>query len=331
MSLWDNNDYQRNIPNVECDEVMNDQEYQEMIEKYQFVELVEALQRIDKEIYPQRYEMLVAEIEKRKKNEGVTEDAMAHGVESIEMAELPVVQILYEAVDLCKQRYFYLLKFALPLIVVGGVALIISSVALDSEQVGPFIVSGGLVIALLFLLALVLAVIGCHRTFLMSHEEAVQTPVLRWSGREMRFVGWWILVALCLLLISIPLSLITGLIISFQMSSAVAYTLVTLFVSLPVYYLFSRWALLFPATAIDKRDLSFSWAWNLSHGNGWRLTLLVALLPVMTNILFELLPFYDSIIYFVFQGVLWLIVGAFEIALLSLSYSYLSGARIKSS
>lgn len=95
---------------------------------------------------------------------------------------------------------------------------------------------------------------------------------------------------------------------------------------LPIFqsYIFSRLSLVLPATAIDERNFTISSAWKISSGNGWRLTLLVALLPFTIYLLLNFLPEYDSILYYLITWFAWLIVSVIEIGLLSLSYSYLS-------
>jgi len=94
--------------------------------------------------------------------------------------------------------------------------------------------------------------------------------------------------------------------------------------SLPLYYLVSRWSLVFPSSAIGMRRMSLRWSWQLSAGNGWRLTLLIGLPPVASGLLFSLLPTSDSIFLAMLVAVAWPIVIAIEIGLLSLSYAYLA-------
>ena len=58
--------------------------------------------------------------------------------------------------------------------------------------------------------------------------------------------------------------------------------------SLPALYLVARLSLVFPATAID-RPASLRWAWRTSRGNGWRLVVVVTVLPWLVSHLVGLL------------------------------------------
>ncbi len=95
-------------------------------------------------------------------------------------------------------------------------------------------------------------------------------------------------------------------------------------VSVPAYYLFARLCPVFPAVAIDRR-VDLKWAWKLTQGNGWRLFLVVAVLPWLisaaTGLLYRgnataletvILTFLGSALF------------AVEIAALSLSYRELT-------
>jgi len=46
----------------------------------------------------------------------------------------------------------------------------------------------------------------------------------------------------------------------------------------PAFYLFARLCLIFPATAVDRK-VDVKWAWRQTANNGWRLVLLVGVLP----------------------------------------------------
>lgn len=58
----------------------------------------------------------------------------------------------------------------------------------------------------------------------------------------------------------------------------------------PFYYLFGRWVLVFPAIAIDQEP-KLGWSWKQTKGNGWRMFILVGLLPMTVGYLWWLLSF----------------------------------------
>ena len=165
-----------------------------------------------------------------------------------------------------------------------------------------------------------MAIIGCHRTFLLNSESISNTKTLRFSGREIRFIGWLILITFCLLLIMFP----SVFLLPIAEGSVSGALVLQITLQIFQWYIFSRLSLVLPATAIDERNFTISSSWDASSGNGWRLTLLVALLPFTIYLLLSFLPEYDSIFYYLITWFVWIIISVIEIGLLSLSYSYLS-------
>jgi hypothetical protein len=90
--------------------------------------------------------------------------------------------------------------------------------------------------------------------------------------------------------------------------------------SLPALYLVARLSLVFPATAID-RHVGLRWAWRMSRGNGWRLVVVVTVLPWLVSHLVGLLYRDEAT---AAEIVLLTVIGtalfALEIAALSVAY-----------
>ena len=239
--------------------------------------------------------------------------------------KLPVFEILQEAILLPRKYLTTLLRFASPLLITYLLSTVYMRFIVGNqelEEIGTFI------IPILFIVSLVLGIVGCHRTFLLEGNDVQNTKAFRWTGRETRYVGWWILISLCVVLLMLPAVLI----LASGMDDFVGFMFDNKYVYLPIfgvinvfaYYFLSRFSLILPATAIGVQNKTLSWAWNLSSGNGWRLTLLIGVIPFMTNLVFEFLPEFDSMLYSILVVIIWLVVGVIEIGLLSLSYSYLS-------
>jgi hypothetical protein len=88
--------------------------------------------------------------------------------------------------------------------------------------------------------------------------------------------------------------------------------------------IFSRLFLVFPATAVDRR-VNLKWAWRLSKNNGWRLAIVVAVLPWVLSSLVWLLYREDATVFEdVFIAFLGSAIIVFEVAALSLSYRELA-------
>ena len=255
---------------------------------------------------------------------------------------LPITATFLEALSFPYKHYRMLLKVGLPLIITGGLLLTLNyffpniagidwfSLTLShffSNTEWDAIQVFSIVMDILFLLSLVMAIVGCHRIFLLESNIVEESNLFTWTGNEIKYIGWLIFIGLCTFLVSIPFTFI---LIPFMLSSYeiffenqfVVFAVIALF-NIPIYYIASRWSLVLPSSAIGIHGKSLTWSWELSSNNGWRLTLLIGFLPFIIDIIFSLLPTYDSILFNLLQEALWLIVGVIEIGLLSLSYNFL--------
>ena len=183
----------------------------------------------------------------------------------------------------------------------------------------------------LFMLACTFFIVTCHRIVLLGDESVPPFGLRKWSMRETRFFGWS---AGILVVIYFPISalfMLIGLLVSsagnteffIQLFSRIrdpeGQVIVGL-LTLPLYYPLARLSMLFPAVALDKRP-GISWAWDISKGNGWRLTLIVGALPLAADIITNI-PTRENSTVIEYLGVtfLWLVLLTVEIAALSLAY-----------
>ena len=96
------------------------------------------------------------------------------------------------------------------------------------------------------------------------------------------------------------------------------------FASTPALFLSARICLVFPATAVGRK-VDLQWAWNLSASNGWRLVLVVDLLPWLIAQILGVLSRRNASMYeTVILTLIGLIFSAVEVAALSLSYRELT-------
>ncbi len=233
--------------------------------------------------------------------------------------KLPVVTIFTEAISLPFKHYRLLLKVGLPLIISGGLLITFFPENGKSELLTGLIV----LIAIAFFVSLIMTIVGCHRLFLMDSSVVEQARPFNWTGNEIKYIGWWLLIGICTSLIALPFLFMLSL-SSSQDNIFGNNAILSAVIYIPIYYVASRWSLVLPSSAIDRHGKSLTWSWRLSDGNGWRLTFLIGFLPFILDALLRLLPAYDSIIYSLFLGIVWLVVGVIEIGLLSLSYAFLA-------
>lgn len=169
-------------------------------------------------------------------------------------------------------------------------------------------------------------IVTCHRLILLGDESVARFGPLKWTWRETRFVGWFVAIVACIILISIPAGFLLSLVLLpfGEFSAYLDESWASNLLLAPFLYVMARWSLVIPATAVDKRP-DLRWAWRCSHGNGWRLALVVWLLPWITSSAHELLVREQStLIEDAISFALWLVLFVIEIAALSLSYRELS-------
>jgi hypothetical protein len=173
-------------------------------------------------------------------------------------------------------------------------------------------------------------IVTCQRLILLGDESVARFGPLKWTWRETRFVGWFVAIVACIIWISIPAGILLELLLlpfdefSSYLDELPSDSWISYLLAAPFFYVMARWSLVIPATAVDERP-DLRWAWRCSRGNGWRLVLVVWLLPWAISSAHELLVREQStLIEDVLSFALWLVLFVIEIAALSLSYRELS-------
>ena len=169
--------------------------------------------------------------------------------------------------------------------------------------------------------------VTCHRLVLLDPKVVAARMAPRWSRRETRFFLWmaavWVIVAAVTFGLT---TLILNVWVPWVTEPDRAWFDWTVFLAkVPAFYLFARFCLVFPATAVD-RNVDLKWAWRLTENNGWRLVLLVGVLPWVISHAVALLYRGDAT---VLETIALTFVGsalfAVEVAAISLSYRELTG------
>ena len=196
-----------------------------------------------------------------------------------------------------------------------------------------FIISGTI-----FSSPYVLFAITCHRLVLVGSEGVPKFGLRTWARREWWFLSYVILLPFVYLLTTAVLSpLVLGLSKEFQINFKTYQTVfgeidtsqgLNYLILVTATYFFSRFSLLLPATAVD-RDVDVPWAWKLSKRNGWRLTIVVGVLPWVLTFLGDFLlraeaTFVEKITFVLVS----FIFMAIEIIALSLSYKHLTDNEV---
>ncbi len=145
-----------------------------------------------------------------------------------------------------------------------------------------------------------------------------------WTTRE----NWTFVWLLCLSFVITVMSAFPALILYIVLVNVdpiVATILAVIAFLLLHLYLFARFVLVFPATAMGD-PMSFREAWEISAGNGWRLVILFALIPLLYMLvamgLIALLPIQLFAVVLSIIGIFFMLVGVVAV---SLAYKTLKG------
>ena len=171
----------------------------------------------------------------------------------------------------------------------------------------------------LFAVFFTLFAVTCHRLVLLQPGWRGRMPVPPWSRREARFF-FWVVTLWIVYLVVWWLGLLVAGNISPRDSLQAWFDVIEFAASLPALYVVARLSLVFPATAIDQ-PAGLKWAWRTSRGNGWRLVVVVAVVPWLLSHLVGLLyretPTAPEVVAITVLGTA---LFAVEIAALSVAY-----------
>ena len=184
--------------------------------------------------------------------------------------KLPLVSIIKETFMFIAEHPKQILQsIAVPTCLLAVIMLILSSV----ENFFLF-----LLLLLVSLLPFSKLSIAIHRLVLVEHKPSSSFAI---SFKEVRFACYLVCIYL-LTKFSVSVA-ITGLNL---MELNVDLSTIKLLLTLVSGYLLARLCLIFPALAVDKQA-NLKWAWNVSCGNGFRLFVIITLVPLLMLLIVE--------------------------------------------
>lgn len=249
-------------------------------------------------------------------------------------APLPVIRIILDTLQFVWDKRLRMLR---ALFIPATAALLLTFFPflthLISQTVNPPFYRELLFGWLYFLIQLApytLFAITCHRLVLIDDPGVPKYGLLKWTKRESQFLAWFvIIIIICALLSGVINSFFLSIIISDVEAGASEETIqstrpLTYLINISILYIFARLSVLYPAIALDH-PVSAQWAWRLTAHNGWRLLLVVGLLPWVVYFLATLFigETVTIIDYMVFMFA-WIILLAVQIVALSFTYQHLT-------
>jgi hypothetical protein len=252
--------------------------------------------------------------------------------------KLPVIFIIKETLRRASKGYISLIKIALPLIVTFSLLALCMFFLQSDMDANPDNYFGLFLFVFMIVMILILnAVVNCHRFFLLGPDEVRKMKFFHFSGNELSFFGWFVLIGIFSAIVS---AFFTAFIAPFLGSIApiffesedtrLAMLKMQLFaavIQLPSTYLFAHLSMLLPSSAVGRRDVSVRWAWNLVKGNTLRMMVIVGVLPFLISMLISFLPSGD--VFGIISVLLSLFAAAITIGFLSLSYEFLNNTSLE--
>jgi hypothetical protein len=201
----------------------------------------------------------------------------------------------------------------------------------------------------LYWAVLTLYSVAWHRAYFGVAARPTAASTYRWRGRQTQFFFNYVKIGLLLIPVMLVVSVVVGLVmgivaIPFAAGgfSTAAVLIITVGSQIVVWgvvgWLFARFSLLFPATAVDEH-MKFRAGWRFTRGNGWRILwiMVVAALPfwvvmVPVSFVFKIIMMQsglsESLTATLVNTLLWQIV-AFAIAAIGVSALSISYARLR--
>jgi hypothetical protein len=237
--------------------------------------------------------------------------------------KLPIVRILRGALVIpWERRGVFLRALAFPGAAIVAVQSAFWQFSWDLSPWGSWLAWGvRLILGTVF-------VVICHRLVLLEPRQGDVAIVPRWTRRETRFLAWFIAVYALAALVTWVL-LFAGTMVFDAMLKVVGQADL-LKVAVPyagmllAAYLAARWAVVFPAAAIDV-PTNLKLAWQQTRGNGLRMMVIVCALPwTLGYAIWWVQRDEPALLEVMLATAVGTILLAIEIAALSLAYRELS-------
>lgn len=150
-----------------------------------------------------------------------------------------------------------------------------------SEELPPFF---KWIVLLGYGLGFSLFAVTCHRLILIDGIDRYKSFKAKPGYRELRFLLWvMVIYAIKSILENITMAIALNASGGVFVEDAGRISdWIKQISSIPALYVFARLSLAFPATAID-RNSGLKWSWTRTHGNGWRIFIVVGLFPWLTG------------------------------------------------
>ncbi|MGV1717929.1 sugar transporter [Vibrio furnissii] len=232
---------------------------------------------------------------------------------------LPILYTLVTSAYLMRDRWRIFVRCTWPYLAVTLVSQMAPVYGFETDALPMQILFG-----LVFLVAMAWATVRLHRDILLTRSSAANDVAPVPGMRELRIIGYWLLMCVTLLVVMLSWVSVSGAIgLIHEESGFWTQMLITAVTVLMMVWLISRCGLVIPATAIDDEPRGLRFAWRLSQEHKRSLFVLTGLIPMSSGLLFSNVPADGNWLLALGFGLLSYVAWMYEICILSLSYQWI--------
>ena len=164
----------------------------------------------------------------------------------------------------------------------------------------------------------IVIVVRLHRIFLLNETESSLQGSLKWRKNNTNYLLTSLAIGLIAAVIAAPFIFCFTLIFGVSEANSEIYMYV---IMIPAGYVLSRISLVLPSVAINDK-IDFSESWRISKGNGWKVFILLTIIPIVFNAITDIL-YFDHIALRPIYALLGIIFLIIEVIIFSNTYKKL--------
>lgn len=238
----------------------------------------------------------------------------------MEYQQLPIQYTVVSALKLVQKNWLTLMLQSSPFLVVN---LYFTIGVVDFDDPQQLFTLTNVIVYVLYAVTAAMATVRLHRLVLLGEKSCRLSTIFYLSSRELRFIGWWAALGAMLFAILIIPMFIIGSLANIVTMPMWLIQLCTYAAMLPIGWFISRWSLVLPATALDHQPRGLSVAWQMSKPHAKALFVLIGVIPMLINALLQPLFNLHFLPLTLLLSLVWLVVCAVEICVLSLSFQWI--------
>lgn len=210
--------------------------------------------------------------------------------------KFPVIRTVLEVIDYCWRERRLLVRFAaLPFVLT--LILSVAAVALGAGQTQQEVSAAIVAVGIVSVVAYLPLTVTWYRIAVFGESEAVNRPLFTLGRRELRLLGWQVILIAIFAAMGVCGALVTQLLVRLGESGSAVFTVLavpwTAFWVIGLVLTIVRLTLVLALVSVDQ-PINLKIVWERTKGMSWRLTasmILVTLSAIVAGLLVRLIGF----------------------------------------